>query len=35
LDLIDNYRVIRDIKYGLDDKLLDEYQNQYYEFSAE
>lgn len=22
LDLIDNYRVIKDIKYGLDDKLL-------------
>ena len=22
IDLIDNYRVIRDIKYGLDDKLL-------------
>jgi hypothetical protein len=35
IDLIDNYRVIRDIKYGLDDKLLEEYHNQYYEFTQE
>ncbi len=27
--------MIRDIKYGLDDKLLEEYNNQYYEFTQE
>ncbi len=35
IDLIDNYKVIRDIKYGLDDKLLEEYHGQYYAFTAE
>ncbi len=29
IDLIDNYKVIKDINYGLDDKLFREYHEQY------
>lgn len=34
IDLIDNYRVIKDINYGLDETLLKEYHHQYDEFST-